>query len=236
MTDSATIQTELWRLGLLLTGTDAGATAALSRVLRAHDDPRKIAQDRRRRLLIMGSREWLQRNAAADSADDSPAGRASRLASSLESLPREVWALREVLQWSDVETAHALGIARSAEAAYLDKAAAMLRSALADEYTPAVAALRARWSTVDAAAGIDAARAGLRAIRIRRRLISAAQLLLLLALLSIFSWIGADLLRASRRERANSALQETLSNPMPRDEALKQRPEAPAGRSSGSNP
>jgi hypothetical protein len=223
---SEAIQTDLWRLGLLLTGTEDGATAALSRVLRAHDDVRRLAEDRRRRLLILGARDWLAANGNPSHADDSPAGRSVRLASTLEALPREVWALREVMQWNDVETSRAIGIARSAETTYLAQSTAHLRAALADEYEPAIAELRTRWHTVDASAGIALAARALRGVRARRRIIAAVQIIALLGVLSLIAWIGTDLIRASERERANQALQETLSNPMPQPS-----PTAPPRRS-----
>lgn len=215
MNTSEAIQTELWRLGLLLTGTENGATAALSRVLRAHDDVRKLAEDRRRRLLILGARDWLAANGTPSPADDSPANKGMRLASTLEALPREVWALREVMQWNDIETARAIGIARSAETTYLSQSTTQLRSALAGDYDAAIAQLRARWHTVDASSGLALASRALRGVRARRRIIAAAQIIALLGVLSLIAWIGADLIRASERERANQTLQETLSNPMP---------------------
>lgn len=227
MNTSAAIQTDLWRLGLLLTGTEAGATAALSRVLRAHDDVRKLAEDRRRRLLILGARDWLAAHGTPSPADDSPADKGMRLASTLEALPREVWALREVMQWNDVETARAIGIARSAEATYLAQSTAHLRASLGNEYEPAIAALRQRWHTVDAAPGIAHAAQSLCGLRRRRRFIAAAQVILLLGLLSLIAWIGTDLIRASERERANQTLQETLSNPMPNETAPTRRQRTP---------
>lgn len=209
------VRQEMWRLGLLLTGSEDGASEALVRVLGAHDNILRLSEDRRRRLVVLGAREWRARVAGIEGDDGSPEGRASRLASSLESLPREAWALRDVRQWSDAEASRAMGVARSAVATYLAEARAKLNAALGEDYPAAVAALRRRWESMDVSQGVSRAVQRSRGKARRRRVLALVKLLVLLSALAAISWIGSDLLDASKRERSFKALQDAVSNPIP---------------------
>ncbi len=225
LSESESIQRELWRLGLLLTGSGAGATAALVRVLRGHENVRKLSEDRRRRLVVMGAREWLASGGAADADAGSPAGRGVRLATTLEALPREAWVLREVKQWGEVEVSRAMGVARSAIGGYAEAALSKMRGSLGAEYDAAVGALRTKWGDVEAGAGVEAARRDSRRWMRRKRVSAAVMAAVLLAVMALIAWIGRDLQRASERERSNKALGEAVSNPMPAEEARKSRGE-----------
>lgn len=200
------IEHQAWRLGYLLTGTEAGASAALIRMLRAHDDPRKLSEDRRRRLVVMGAHEW---QAKSGSWQGDP------FAAMLESLPREAWFLSVVEGWGEVEVARAMGVARSALSGYLETAVSRLRAALGSEYEAAADALRERVRQLDPAASVASAHLLARRWAVRRRAVAALKFVVLVGALALFVWIGRDLLRAAERERVNKGLSESISNPIP---------------------
>ncbi|MBL8747272.1 MAG: hypothetical protein JNK58_13065 [Phycisphaerae bacterium] len=211
--ETESIMRELWRLGRLLTGSDPGATASLLRVLAAHDDIRKLAEDRRRRLLVLGAREWLSHSPA----QSTPAWDRMPALRSLDAQPREVWLLHDVEQWGDVEVSRATGVARSAIEGFRRTAHLKLSGACGPEFEHARSSLAAELKNADEASGIDSARRQSRRFTLRRRALAAVKLAALLGVLALIAWIGRDLQRASERERANQAIGEAVSNPMPRE-------------------
>jgi hypothetical protein len=227
MSDADVILRDLWRRGLLLTGSEAGADAAVARVLRSQPNVLTLSEDRRRRLLVLGAGESSRGTAMTIAGGP---GEALRLLH--ESSQRFAWVGREVEQWGEIEASRALGMPKSAVAPLVEESRQRLRAAGHDSAT-AAAGLR-EWSrSIDAGPGLERVRASLRGARLRRRILTAVQLLLLFAAMALVAWIGRDLLGVAERERATRALQEALSNPMPGDQSKKAQRERRPGAAGG---
>lgn len=214
--EAESIMRESWNLGWQLSGSPEGATAALVRVLAAHDDIRKLAQDRRHRLTVMGAREWLARDSTAPRAGTVPCIGAVDRVRALDPQPREAWVMLELNRWGEIEASRAMGVARSAVASYHRSAHSDLQKALGSGYDGAVESIRAGGPASEVDAGIDAAMRTARRFTRRRRIFAALKLALLLLVLGTLGWIGLDLQHASERERANQALGDSVSNPIPK--------------------
>lgn len=240
MDEAHTIKQHLWRLGCLLSGGPDVATEALIDVLRIHPDPSRIALERARRLLLIQVRERAVDPLNGDRSPPPDLPEAARplwrVASRLEPLQREAWALREVLRIGEVEASRITGIPKSALASYLSEARGSIFAAVGpDDPSPATALLRSWMATGQCAPHIAEVEKRLRGAARRRRLIAAMQLLLLLIVMGVFAWIGRDLLRASERERHQRALQQEISNPMSPEDSIRERRQD-AGSPGGGGP
>lgn len=219
MSDPDTIHRDLWRRGLLLTASEAGASAAFARVLRAQPNVLKLSEDRRRRLVVLGASEW--------SPDGSPSiagGPADALHHLTDRRQRSAWVCRDVEQWGEIESSRALGLSKSAIAPLVEEARQRLRAVGLDPAAAAAALLE--WSrTINPTRAIEQVHKDLRGATIRRRLLTLLQVLILFGAMAVIAWVGRDLLGVSERERAMRALQESLSNPMPDEASKKERHE-----------
>lgn len=224
MTEADSILRDLWRVGLLLTGSEAGATSAVLRVLAANENVLKLSEARRRRLVVMGAREWEAKGATGCPEGQAVrAGHASQRGSMpyasdfllLEPTQREAWVLKDVLGWDEVEVARATGVSKGALAMLLAEASRRLGDAARETAD----ALRAWVDAADVRAGVEEACRRVRTVIRRKRLVGAGQVVLLLAAFGLLAWIGADLMRANQRERERRALEEAFSNPMPAEAA-----------------
>lgn len=209
----------LWRRALALTGSRDGAVRALEHLLRVQPNVLKLSDDRRNRLIVIGARAW----AASQSGDDAKDNSIESLTRRLEHLPREAWVFCDVEQWSDVQASRAMGVPRAAVASYLDQARSRLQAALGDRYPAMLQQFRAHAGADDHESGIQDAQRRARGGLLRRRAVSIAQVLILLLFMGVLAWVGLDLMHAADHERARNAAGDHISNPIPPEDASRQR-------------
>jgi hypothetical protein len=219
MNESERIRLHLWRLGLLMTGSERGASAALLGVLRVQEDLLKLSHERRLRLLTASARRWRPgAEGELPAGSDDPRS----VLAGLEALPRVAWVLRDMEGMGEVEVARVLGLGREAAERYAGQARARITESLGTDAAGAVRALREAAEARDPAPAVAALGSSLRRARLRRRLVSAVQALILLGAMALIAWVGRDLLRANTREKEMRTLQERLSLPMS-DEQVRER-------------
>lgn len=211
MADANELMREMYRLGLLLTGDAAGARAALLRVLSAADNPLKLGEARRLRLLMNGAREWWGESRGGEGV---ASGGSSALLRTMEALPRAAWVLLDVEGVDAAQASRMLGVTRQSVERYAEQARLAARAALGTNYPSAVDALRDAASQANASAGLAMLQADIRRLKARRRRIAALQIAAALACMAIIAWVGKDLMRAADREKDVKSLQQQLSLPM----------------------
>jgi hypothetical protein len=233
MTEADDVKAGLWRLGLLLSGSEAGADRALRRVLATSESILKLGAERRLRLAIAGSREAGPQEPSAR--DNPAASKLRNVLASMELLPRVCWILRDVQGMDEVATARAVGVTKSAAENYAQRGRDAVHAALGEGFIAGVEALRRAGVEAQAEAGVRRVEESLRAVRSRRRLVRAASLVLFFGVLALLAWIGTDLMRTHDREVSQLKVVEDLSAPMSPDDAQRrqelqrQREGKPAG-------
>lgn len=220
MNEADDVKEGMWRLGLLLSGTEQGADRALRRVLGASESILKLGAERRLRLAVAGSREA---GITVIAGPRNPAARVRDVLGGMELLPRVCWVLRDLQGMDEVETARAVGVTKAAVESYAEKGRAAVRAALGDNFIEGITALRQAGEGASAQAGIRRVEESLRAVRTRRRLTRAALLLLFLATLALLAWIGADLMRTHDREIDQLRVVDDLSAPMTEEDASRRQ-------------
>lgn len=233
MHEADTLKQDLWRLGMLLSGSQEGADRALHRVLTSSENVLKLGAERRLRLVVAGAREVEKALATR------PQGHAERVRdvlAGLELLPRVCWVLRDVQGMDEVAAARAVGVSKSAVETYAQKGREAVRASLGDGMFDAIDALRRAGEGAGAEAGVARVEGSMRKLRARRRLLRAATLLVFFGVLGLLAWIGSDLLRTHERELEQLNIVEDVSVPMSPDDAARreelqrQREGKPAGR------
>jgi len=219
MPEAQDIKRELWRLGLMLTGCEEGASAALLYVLAVQENVLKLSEVSRRRLLINGSRRWFGRNRGGVPHESE----LTQMMRSMESLPRAAWVLRDVEGIDAVPASQVLGLNRESTERYAEQARAKLRTALGHKNLTAAEMLRAAALNADPGPAMIEVQRSLRGARLRRRTVTLLQVILLFGVLALIAWVGTDLMRANRAEKEVQALQDQVSNPMPAEEARERR-------------
>lgn len=212
------LQRELWRLGALLTGHATGADQSLHRVLSTQPDVLKLSLERARRLAVLGARDW----AASASADQAVRASVSWPAAlprlgSIEPLQREAWVLARVLDLGEAEIGRVMGVTREAARRYADEARARLEAPGAA--LPARAELLAWADSVGVDAGLARVDSRLERVRRRRALVATAQVALLAMAMLVVVWLGRSLMRQESAERERLKSTDTISLPMPVDDA-----------------
>jgi hypothetical protein len=205
MSDAARIKAELWRLGFLLSGSEAGADRALRRVLEVNPDVRKLAAERRLRIAISGARE-----APAAISSDGGVARVRDVLSGMELLPRVCWVLRDVEGMSDVETSRAVGVTKAAADQYADQAREKVAAALEGRVGEAIDALRRSAQGLSVDVGMARVDVELAARRGRRRLTTALGLLTLAVAMGLIAFVGRSLIQSEREERAELQMLERV--------------------------
>lgn len=233
----------IWRRAALLTGDRERAERVLVEVLRASENPLKLARARRDRLIVQRARETGARHGpeAPILAGDGLSAEARQLLEAARALPQqsyEAWLLLDVEGLEEIEGARAMDCSRTAMNRYRDAAVEALRPLLGDRYDEALTALRRSAEALDPAPSLERIGAALQRIRRRRRLVSLAQVLILLLCMGVVAWVGWDLIKASDREKDRSIIGDTFSSPIPdedapdgvRPELREQERAPPAGR------
>lgn len=211
---------QVWRRAALLTGDRERAERVLVEVLRVQENPLKLGRARRDRLIVqrareVGARGELERPILAG---DGLSAEARQLLEAARALPQqsyEAWLLLEVEGLEEIDGARAMDCSRTAMNRFRSAALDALRPLLGERYDDALASLRRSAETLDPAPSLERIAGALQRIRRRRRLVSLAQVLLLLVCMAVITWVGWDLIRSSDREKERSLIGDTFSSPMP---------------------
>lgn len=210
----------LWRQALALTGDRRSAEWVVASALGATDNPNKMRQDRRDRLITQWARESLRREALqtthGDHLDFGPEG--AQLWSASRALPRlqlEAWTLRVLEGMEEIRAARALDCSRTSMNAALHEAETALQQLLGDHYVSAIGSVRTALAEADAAEVLSAIAEGQRLAKARRRTMSIVQFVLFAACAGVLVWVGWDLIRSDTIEDPLRGLRERFSAPMP---------------------
>lgn len=198
------LQRRVIRLALLLTADPSRAADALSLILAANPDIRRIAESRIDRMVIQHARGELAGPAPANQPDitldhiltlSDPARRLWDAAARLEQQPREAWILRDLEQMDEIPTARAMDCSRTAiETVHRPHALNHLQAALADDYSHALASLHEALDALDPAPLIAIALTARAAAQRRRRITTFLLLFVLLFCFGVLTYILFDLL------------------------------------------
>lgn len=213
------------RLAMLLTDDRERASAAMADMLRAHTDLARVGETMVERSIVQACRAQGRAGDARSPVGTLMAGDAADLwnaARRLDSQEWEAWVLREVEGEDEIRVARAMDSSKHAIAeVHLGPAVRRLRAGFpkAGGYDAALAALRASLDGIDPGPVLEAGRAARDRAVMRRRVITAVQLTLLLACFAALIFVLIDLLGWDEREARKKDTTDPFSNPIPSEVA-----------------
>ena len=213
MDERQRIERQIWRMGLALTGSPAGASWVLAAAWRTNTDVMRLGESRVVRLVGVKSREWMGRNAGygggrTPSDASGMTDEARRMRGALRELDpsaREVWILREVVGLETIEIARGLGCTREVAERDTEAGEGGLMASLGADMHSAAGAWAGYIGSISAGDAIQSAEMMHRSISARRRIVTLVQIVIVVGIMGVLVWFGLGMLEAqAERERGNT--------------------------------
>ncbi len=212
MDERERIERQIWRKGLALTGSPAGASWVLAGAWRTNTDVLRLGESRVVRLTAVKAREWMAGNGGFGGGrmpthTDGLTDEARRMRGALRELDpsaREVWVLRELIGLDTLGIARGLGCTREVVDRYCEAGEGGLMASLGTDMHSASNAWAGYVGTISSGDAIAEAQRLHAAISVRKRIVTLIQIAVLLSIMGVLVWFGLGMLDAQKQKESGS--------------------------------
>ena len=210
MDERERIERQIWRKGLALTGSPVGAGWVLAGAWRTNTDVMRLGESRVVRLVAVKSREWMAANSGygGGHTPNDTAGltdEARRMRGALRQLDpsaREVWILSEMVGLETIEIARGLGCTRDVADRYREAGEGGLMASLGADMHSASGAWAGYVGSLTSGDAIADAHRMHAIIKVRKRIATLIQIVVVLAIMGAMVWFGLGMLDAQSQREA----------------------------------